>query len=171
MACRAHVGHGEGSFLACSPHLPGVAHVGPSFKPRILQTLSQTFSELWLDFQQGHEAPPRHASQRLRRNIAWITTLPVLDCLNCVQHLQPRRLEDSFLHLPNKEKQEPPKHSSFQLNVSQTPPPFARLELRQSVKLCALPANIGQSTVCHSQGISVTVTIPRLLGLTPTQAS
>ena len=32
-----------------------------------------------------------------RGNNAWITTLPILDCLDSVEHLQPRCLEDRFL--------------------------------------------------------------------------
>ena len=39
-----------------------------------------------------------------RGNIALIATLPVLDCLNSVQHLQPSCLEDRFLPQQNKEK-------------------------------------------------------------------
>ena len=39
-----------------------------------------------------------------RDNIALITTLPMLDCLNLVQHLQPRRLEDMFLPLQTRKK-------------------------------------------------------------------
>ena len=37
-------------------------------------------------------------------NIAFIVTLPVLDCLNLVQHLQPRCLEDRFLPQQTKTK-------------------------------------------------------------------
>ena len=39
-----------------------------------------------------------------RGNIALIATLPVIGCLNLVQHMQPRCLEDSFLPPQNKEK-------------------------------------------------------------------
>ena len=53
-----------------------------------------------------------------RGNTALITTLPVLDCLNSVQHVQPRCLEESFLPLQPRKKQEPLKHKSFQLKVS-----------------------------------------------------
>ena len=41
---------------------------------------------------------------RERGNIALITTLPLLVCVNLVEHLQPRCLEDRFLPQPNKEK-------------------------------------------------------------------
>ena len=45
------------------------------------------------------------ALRRWRRgNIALITTLPVLDCLNSVQHLQRKCLEERFLRLQTRKK-------------------------------------------------------------------
>ena len=48
---------------------------------------------------------------RRRSNIALITTLPVLGCLNVVQHLQPRCLEDRLS--PQQGTQASPKQSRF----------------------------------------------------------
>ena len=81
-----------------------------------------------------------------RGNIALVTTLPVLDCLNSAQHLQPRCLDDRLLPQRSRKKSTA-KAQSFQHIIAILP---AVLRLLNSVHILAKEIQRKMTAVVNS---------------------